>query len=129
MKRLAILTSALFLVFLCTFCGGKNNPYHSPKSVTKAFFESLYIGNFDEAKKYATPESEPIINFFQYAFPPEKFEGCDHITLEEITVNKTSDSTARCKCIVHFCNGRSDNGSADVVKRDGKWYVTLKDVK
>jgi hypothetical protein len=49
--------------------------------------------------------------------------------LEEITVQKLSDTTARCKCIIHLCNGRSGNGTADVIKRDGKWYVCLRQEK
>lgn len=129
MKKTSILIFALALSLLCTSCGSKKIPYHSPKSITKAFFESLYIGHFDEAKTYVTPESVPIVNFYQHAFPPEKFEGCDHITLEEITVQKLSDTTARCKCIIHLCNGRSGNGTADVIKRDGKWYVCLRQEK
>lgn len=129
MKKTTILIYALALAFSCASCGSMKDPYHSPKSITKAFSESLYTGHFDEAKKYVTPESVPVINFFQHAFPPEKFEGCDHITLDEITVKQLTDSTALCKCIVHLCNGKTGNESTNVLKRDGKWYVSLREGK
>jgi hypothetical protein len=115
------------ILLLGTSCEHSKNPYHSPKSITKAFAESLYTGKFDEAKQYVTPESIPIINFYKHAFPPENFKGCEHIGMGEITVRKISDSTAFCKCIVTLCNGRSNNSSTKVVKRDGKWYVTLRE--
>ncbi len=129
MKRTFILIFSVTLAFLCTSCESIKDPHHSPKSITKAFAESLYTGRFDEAKTYVTPESVPIINFFQHAFPPEKFEGCDHVTLEEITVKQLTDSTALCKCIVHLCNGKAGNESTNVLKRDGKWYVSLRQAK
>jgi len=129
MKRTTLLIYALALAFLCISCGNMKDPHHSPKSITKAFAESLYTGHFDEAKNYVTPESVPIINFFKSAFPPEKFEGCDHVTLEEITVKQLTDSTALCKCIIHLCNGKTGNESTNVLKRDGKWYVALRQAK
>lgn len=129
MKRLNIFFVGLIILMAGISCDSTKNPYHSPKSITKAFAESLYSGNFDEAKKYVTPESVPIINFFQHAFPPENFEGCDHITLDEITVKQLTDSTALCKCIVHLCNGKTGNESTNVLKRDGKWYVSLREGK
>lgn len=117
----------LTILLLGTSCDNSKNPYHSPKSITKAFAESLYTGKFDEAKQYVTPESIPIINFYQHAFPPENFDGCDHIGMGEITVREISDTTALCKCIVTLCNGKNSNSSTKVVKRDGKWYVTLRE--
>lgn len=129
MKRLNIFFVGLIILLAGISCDTAKNPYHSPKSITKAFSESLYTGHFDEAKKYVTPESVPVINFFQHAFPPEKFEGCDHITLDEITVKQLTDSTALCKCIVHLCNGKTGNESTNVLKRDGKWYVSLREGK
>lgn len=123
--KLVLICLAFFL--LGTGCGNSKNPYHSPKSITKAFAETLYSGHFEEAKQYVTPESIPIINFYQHAFPPENFKGCDHIGMGEITVREISDSTAICKCILTLCNGRSDNSVTKVVKRDGKWYVTLRE--
>ncbi len=129
MKRLNIFFVGLIFLLAGISCDTAKNPYHSPKSITKAFSESLYTGHFDEAKKYVTPESVPVINFFQHAFPPEKFEGCDHITLDEITVKQLTDSTALCKCIVHLCNGKTGNESTNVLKRDGKWYVSLRQAK
>jgi hypothetical protein len=129
MKRLNIFFVGLIILLAGISCDTAKNPYHSPKSITKAFSESLYTGHFDEAKKYVTPESVPVINFFQHAFPPEKFEGCDHITLDEITVKQLTDSTALCKCIVHLCNGKTGNESTNVLKRDGKWYVSLRQAK
>jgi hypothetical protein len=129
MKRASLLIYVLVLAFLCASCGKMKDPHHSPKSITKAFAESLYTGHFDEAKTYVTPESVPIVNFFQYAFPPENFEGCDHVTLEEITVKQLTDTTALCKCIIHLCNGKTGNESTNVLKRDGKWYVSLRQAK
>ena len=129
MKRLNIFFVGLIILLAGISCDTAKNPYHSPKSITKAFSESLYTGHFDEAKKYVTPESVPVINFFQHAFPPEKFAGCDHITLDEITVKQLTDSTALCKCIVHLCNGKTGNESTNVLKRDGKWYVSLREGK
>ena len=129
MKRLNIFFVGLIILLAGISCDTAKNPYHSPKSITKAFSESLYTGHFDEAKKYVTPESVPVINFFQHAFPPEKFEGCDHITLDEITVKQLTDSTALCKCIVHLCNGKTGNESTNVLKRDGKWYVSVREGK
>lgn len=123
--RLSLIYLTIFL--LGTSCDNSKNPYHSPKSITKAFAESLYTGKFDEAKQYVTPESIPIINFYQHAFPPENFDGCDHIGMGEITVREISDTTALCKCIVTLCNGKNSNSSTKVVKRDGKWYVTLRE--
>lgn len=123
--RLSLICLTIFL--LGTSCDNSKNPYHSPKSITKAFAESLYTGKFDEAKQYVTPESIPIINFYQHAFPPENFDGCDHIGMGEITVREISDTTALCKCIVTLCNGKNSNSSTKVVKRDGKWYVTLRE--
>lgn len=123
--RLSLICMTIFL--LGTSCDHSKNPYHSPKSITKAFAESLYTGKFDEAKQYVTPESIPIINFYQQAFPPKNFEGCEHIGIGEITVREISDSTALCKCIVTLCNGKSSNSNTKVVKRDGKWYVTLRE--
>lgn len=123
--RLSLICLTIFL--LGTSCDNGKNPYHSPKSITKAFTESLYTGNFEDAKQYVTPESIPIINFYQQAFPPENFKGCDHIGMGEITVREINDSTALCKCIVTLCNGKSGNSSAKVVKRDGKWYVSLRE--
>ena len=129
MKKITILIFTLALALICVSCGSIKDPHHSPKSITKAFAESLYTGHFDEAKTYVTPESVPVINFFQHAFPPEKFEGCDHVTLEEITVKQLTDSTALCKCIIHLCNGKTGNEAANVLKRDGKWYVSLREGK
>ena len=126
MKKLNTFIIGLILILTGSACDSAKNPHHSPKSITKAYAESLYTGHFDEVKNYVTEESIPIINFFQHAFPPEHFEGCDHITMEEITVKNTTDSTAICKCIIHFCSGKSGNEVTKVVKRDGKWYVTLR---
>ena len=128
MKKFIQLTLICITIsLLAASCGNSKNPYHSPKSITKAFAESLYSGNFEEAKQYVTPESIPIINFYQQAFPPENFKGCDHIGMGEITVREISDSTAICKCILTLCNGKNSNSSTKVVKRDGKWYVTLRE--
>lgn len=129
MKKRSILFLGLTIIFFFISCGINKNPHHSPKSITKAYAESLYTGRFDEAKTYVTPESVPIINFFQQAFPPEHFNGCKQVTLDEITVKRLTDSTAICKCIIHLCNGRTGNENAKVLKRDGKWYVTLKDIR
>ena len=126
MKKLYLLAIGLTLTMFIASCDSPKNPHHSPKSITKAYAESLYTGTCDEAKTYVTPESVPIINFFQHAFPPEHFEGCDHITLEEITEKKLTDSTVICKCIIHFCSGTSGNETTHVIKRDGKWYVNLR---
>ena len=126
MKNLSVYIIGTILLLTVVSCDSAKNPHHSPKSVTKAFAENLYTGRFDEAKKYVTEESIPIVNFFQHAFPPEHFEGCDHITMDEITVNNLTDSTALCKCIIHLCNGKSGNEVTKVIKRDGKWYVTLR---
>ena len=128
MKKYISLSLICLAVFLLgAGCGSSKNPYHSPKSISKAFTESLYTGNFEEAKQYVTPESIPIINFYQQAFPPENFKGCEHIGMGEITVTELSDSTAFCKCIVTLCNGKNGNSSNKVVKREGKWYVTLRE--
>ena len=126
-KYINLIFVGIAILLLGTSCNPGKNPYHSPKSITKAFSESLYTGNFEEAKQYVTPESIPIINFYQQAFPPENFNGCDHIGMGEITVREINDSTALCKCIVTLCNGKSGNSSAKVVKRDGKWYVSLRE--
>ncbi len=120
----ALICSLLFL--LGTGCKNAKNPYHSPKSITKAFAESLYSGDFEQAKTWVTPESIPIIDFFQRAFPPEHFAECNHLNVGEITVNSTSDSTAICKYNLTLCNGRNTNNTTNVLKRDGKWYVTLR---
>ncbi len=128
MKRFILPLILIALVVTTSSCSHKHNPYRSPKTIAKAFAENLYTGKFDEAKTLATPESEPIINFFQHAFPPEHFEGCDHIDCGEITVTNTSDSTAICKFIVYLCNGTTGNEATKVIKRDGKWYVSLRDI-
>jgi len=126
MKKSLFFLLGITLLLTAVSCDSAKDPHHSPKSITKAFAESLYTGHFDEAKKYATPESIPVINFFQHAFPPEHFEGCDHITMEEISVKQLTDSTALCKCIIHLCNGKNGNEVTKVIKRDGKWYVNLR---
>lgn len=129
MKKFIMLTLGLTFLLLWPSCDRAKNPYKSPKSIAKVFAESLYTGHFEEAKTYVTPESVPIINFFKHAFPPEHFAGCEHVTLDEITVKQTSDSTATCKYIIHLCNGKCGNENTKVVKRDGKWYVTLREGK
>lgn len=126
-KYINLIFVGIAILLLGTSCENGKNPYRSPKSITKAFAESLYTGKFDEAKQYVTPESITFINFYQHAFPPENFEGCDHISMGEITVRELSDSTALCKCILTLCNGKNSNSSTKVVKRDGKWYVTLRE--
>ena len=126
-KYINLIFVGIAILLLGTSCEQGKNPYHSPKSITKAFAESLYTGKFDEAKQYVTPESIPIINFYQHAFPQENFEGCEHIGMGEITVREISDTTALCKCILTLCNGKNSNSSTKVVKRDGKWYVTLRE--
>lgn len=125
-KNISIAFICLAILLLGTSCHDSNNPYSSPKSITQAFAQSLYTGKFDEAKKYVTPESIPIINFYQHAFPPENFEGCDQISMGEITVNEITDSTAMCKCILTLCNGRNTNSVTNVLKRDDQWFVSLR---
>lgn len=126
-KHIYTLLICSSLLLLGIGCQSDKNPYQSPKSITKAFAGSLYTGNFNEAKNYVTPESIPIINFYEHAFPAENFDGCDHIGMGEITVKEVTDSTAICKCILTLCNGKNSNSVTKVVKRDGKWYVTLRD--
>ena len=130
MKKIFPIALVCLSIFLLgTGCKQATNPYHSPKSITKAYAESLYSGDFAQAKTFVTPESIPIINFFQHAFPPEHFEGCEHLNVSEINVKETSDSTAICKFSITLCNGRNDKGVANVVKREGKWFVTLRQSK
>ena len=129
MKKIIILTLGLTLTLLWSACNSAKDPHKSPKNISKAFAENLYTGHFDEVKTYVTPESVPIVNFFQHAFPPEHFAGCERVTLSEITVKNITDTTAVCKYIVHLCNGKSGNENTKVVKRDGKWYVTLREGK
>ena len=56
MKRLNIFFVGLIILLAGISCDTAKNPYHSPKSITKAFSESLYTGHFDEAKKYVQKE-------------------------------------------------------------------------
>lgn len=128
MKRLILPLILIMLVATTGSCSDKHNPHRTPKSIAKAFAENFYTGHFDEAKALATPESEPIISFFRYAFPPDHFAGCDHIECEKVNVTQTSDSTAICKFIIHLCNGETGNEVSNVVKRDGKWYVNLRNM-
>ena len=112
MKRMKFYLFGLLMILIGISCNSAKDPHRSPKTITKAFVESLYVGHYDEAKTYVTPESVPIINFFRQAFPPEYFKNCDHgVTTDEITVKELSDSTAICKCIVHLCNGKVGNES------------------
>ena len=133
MKRhLNTLLICLLTLLIGVSCNNKNkdeneDPYFSPENITKAFADNLYTGHFEEAKKYATPESAPIINFYQNAFPADNFAGCDHIGIGDITVTTVTDSTAICKCKLTLCNGKESKSETKVVKRDGKWYVTLRE--
>lgn len=127
MKKYIILILGLTLPILWSACNQSSDPHKSPKSIAKVFAESLYTGHYDEVKTYVTPESVPIINFFKHAFPPEYFDGCEHVTLDEITVKQTSDTTATCKYFIHLCNGKIGKENTKVVKRDDKWYVNLRE--
>lgn len=121
--------SIVFVMVCAMVCVmvGCNNPHRSPKAIDQAYIESIYSGRFDDSKKYVTPESYPIVDFFARAFPPSAFEGRDKVDCEKIEVEKTSDSTAVCKGKVRLCTGRLVDESHNVVKRDGKWYVSLRD--
>ena len=134
MKRhintLLICLLTLLIGASCNHNKNKNeneDPYFSPENITKTFAGYLYTGHFEEAKNYATPESTPIINFYQQAFPAENFAGCDHIDIDDMTVTTMTDSTAICKCTLTLCNGKKSKSVTKVVKRDGKWYVTLRE--
>lgn len=123
MKRSIVFVVVCALICTLTGC---NNPHRSPKAIDKAYIESVYSGRFDDTKKYVTPESYSMVDFFVKAFPPEAFEGRNEVECEKIEVEMTSDSTAVCKGKVRLCTGREVEETHKVVKRDGKWYVYLR---
>lgn len=101
----------LFLLAGITLAGAVGCKSNGPEATVKKFFKALEDKNFTEAKKYATKESESLLNML--ASFPQPSDSAKAKTEKSEDINVTNVKV----------NG--DNATAEVVAKDKKSPVTV----
>lgn len=125
--KLSFLTLVAFFVVAC----GSSNP----EDVAKNFTKDLYSGNAksvmsyidlseaksDEDKKFISGKITQVVA--QNAAKAKEMGGVKDIQIKEKTINKDS---AKIRVLVLFNHDNNQSDNVFLVKKDGKWLVSLK---
>lgn len=125
--KLSFLTLVAFFVVAC----GSSNP----EDVAKNFTKDLYSGNAksvmsyidlseaksDEDKKFISGKITQVVS--QNAAKAKEMGGVKDIQIKEKTINKDS---AKIRVLVLFNHDNNQSDNVFLVKKDGKWLVSLK---
>lgn len=125
--KLSFLTLVAFFVVAC----GSSNP----EDVAKNFTKDLYSGNAksvmsyidlseaksDEDKKFISGKITQVVA--QNAAKAKEMGGVKDIQIKEKTINKDS---AKIRVLVLFNHDNNLSDNVFLVKKDGKWLVSLK---
>lgn len=125
--KLSFLTLVAFFVVAC----GSSNP----EDVAKNFTKDLYSGNAksvmsyidlseaksDEDKKFISGKITQVVA--QNVAKAKEMGGVKDIQIKEKTINKDS---AKIRVLVLFNHDNNQSDNVFLVKKDGKWLVSLK---
>lgn len=133
-KTFLISVVMLSLTFMIVSCNNNN-----PESVADKFVKAFVKYDFDEAKKYVTPESVSMLEIFKTVATPEVKEAAKDTKVDFLSIEHTSDSTAVVKFnLLNFVDANpfgNNNGekftiipegrisTVHMLKTDGKWLV------
>ncbi len=123
--RFSIVLSVLFIFSACTTPG--------PNQVAENFLIHFFNGEYDKAKKYATPETKELLLYMQNEkdnLPAEEKAQLEALKSVEVSdfVCEMGDNkkTATCSFVVQDTkSGDQQDGEVDLRKVDGKWKVHL----
>lgn len=118
------------VAFFVVACGSSN-----PEDVAKNFTKDLYSGNAksvmsyidlseaksDEDKKFISGKITQVVA--QNAAKAKEMGGVKDIQIKEKTINKDS---AKIRVLVLFNHDNNQSDNVFLVKKDGKWLVSLK---
>lgn len=118
MKKVLGLLSLTFLLFAC------NDNSGDPRHVLKQFFAALSAKNIQEAKKYVTKDSEPMLNMLEKGLKmaPDSANNAYEVSNMDFGEAKIDGSTAR----VPVTDKRSGEGVSFLLKKENDdWKVAF----
>jgi hypothetical protein len=106
-----------FLILLVLFFGCNSS---DPKDAAEKFFTALQQKNYDEAKRYATKESENVLNMIaMFSHNGESMTGNEKFAVTNVIING-NDATAEIKPEDQVIGMR-----VKLKKEDGGWKVAF----
>jgi hypothetical protein len=124
MKKSPYVLLFMSIVFAFQACGDKTN---TPEYVMEAFIKAFSQLQFDESAKFATSETQELINTMKgmAAMIDEKERPKPEpwVPLKEVKCVVAQDTTAKCSCLDPKENKRTE--PINLVKRKGKWLVKM----
>ena len=111
----------LFYLLLSLITGCSKD---SPKDVAQKFLSASARMDYDEARKFATPATEKLLEMLSAAseLTPDSVKKRMEASFEIVKEYKRNDTLA--VVLYHLKNSDTDQ-TLNVVKRDGKWLVNV----
>lgn len=123
MRKIISVALALCAMILVSSCGKNSN---DPKEVVKNFTKALAEQDYDEAVKYCTEETKPMLEFAKMATKEmseeDKAEAKKNAETYKFTVVEDSIGEEKGWVKASIKEGQ-DPEVYNVVKKDGKWLV------
>ena len=135
MKNLKILTVLILVATIgsfsaCSSGGLSNTPgdtitksYNFLKNKDYEKVSKMYLTR--DGKEFSEAEEKKMVSLAAMAYEQhQKKDGLKNIEITEKTISEDGNS-AKVKFIIHFNNGDTDNENADLLKKDGKWFIKI----
>ncbi|WGD34040.1 DUF4878 domain-containing protein [Olleya sp. YS] len=123
MKKSILKTFLVSCFLVLTACGGGG-----PESATINFLESMYSGDFETAKQYATTDTKSMLTMLESFGAKDQFaDKMKESEMEfEVVETKIDGDTAVCTVKMSSSEDEKDQDMPiNLVKKDGEWLVDM----
>lgn len=124
MKTLKNIAIAACAVFMLAACGG-----NSPEAIAQNFQKALMTGDFQEAAKYVTKTTAPMLEQMAIMVSEERLkEMQEEFKGVKLSVvgKEVNEDEATITLEITSADGDTDTNTYDLVKEDGSWKVDFK---
>jgi len=123
MKKNILKVILMSLALAVVACGKEENP--GPEVITLSFFESMYAGDFESAKKYASVKTMATLGMIEKLGVKEEFMQKVNESNVNFQVLQSKIVGKKAICIVKMSSNKEKdkNMPIDLIRRDGAWLV------
>jgi hypothetical protein len=112
----------LFLILLTGFLTGACKSSNSPGKAAEKFLNAFNERKYDEARKYATPETIKLVDLMENLSKMSEAEDSVHHPKIEVVDERIEGDTA---FVTFRESGSEETEELKLIKTDGKWLVHL----